>query len=98
MQVSAIPTLRQIPVRVMSTPNMNEVVTGNNSIVVIDDKDTITKNIEKTVKVDKTIINADISKLEEGQSLIVEELTKLRKSFNNQFNKLLKILETKGLE
>lgn len=38
---------------------MNEVVTGNNSTVMIDDRDTITKNVEKTIN--NTTINKTIT-------------------------------------
>lgn len=61
--------------------NMNEVVTGNNSTVIIDDKDTIskTKNVEKTVNIEKVVnvTKSDNSQIESDIQVIQSDISKL---------------------
>lgn len=72
-----------------SARNMNEVVTGNNSTVVIDDKDTVNKTVNKTVNVTKS----DNTQLETDVKTIQADVAKLSTNMNRYMKRINKKLD-----
>lgn len=67
----------------MSTSS-TEITQGDNSVAVVDNSKT--KNVEKTVSVEKTV-NVDTTRLEDGQTAMLDELVKIGRQLQRIINK-----------